>query len=153
MTTQTIDHNTLSRLIEAGAVRDTRVVGQKGGWSVAFHSDSGVDYVLSIARKSQTRLFKKMDTLIAYLKDIGISQFAVDAAAYASDSYARPDRSTALKQTHEAAAYDKWFREELEERIRIADSPDAVWIPHEQIKADWAKRRAEILAKLAGDVA
>ena len=150
MSAPTIDHSTLSRMVEAGAVQSARVIGQAGGWSVAFHTGTGNDYMLSIARKGQTRLFRKIDTLIAYLKDLGISQFAVDADAYIAGSYTRPDRSEALKQAHEAAEHDRWVREELDERIRIADAPDAVWIPHEEVMAERARWREEVLAKLAG---
>ena len=34
MNTDTIDHTTLSRLAEAGAVRSAHIIGQKGGWGV-----------------------------------------------------------------------------------------------------------------------
>ena len=34
MTAETIDHGTLSRLVEAGAVRGAHIVGQRGGWAV-----------------------------------------------------------------------------------------------------------------------
>ena len=35
MTTETIDHGTLARLVEAGAVRGAHIIGQKGGWAVS----------------------------------------------------------------------------------------------------------------------
>ena len=34
MATETIDHGTLARLVEAGAVSGTHIVGQSGGWAV-----------------------------------------------------------------------------------------------------------------------
>ncbi len=46
-----------------------------------------------------------------------------------------PDRAEALRRTHEAAAYEGWFLERVEEAIREADDPNAVWIPHEVIRA------------------
>ena len=36
MAADTIDHTTLERLIEAGAVRGACIVGQPGGWSVVI---------------------------------------------------------------------------------------------------------------------
>jgi hypothetical protein len=33
-TRETIDHTTLTRLVEAGAVRGADVIGQPGGWGV-----------------------------------------------------------------------------------------------------------------------
>ena len=35
MTTETIDHGTLSRLVEAGAIRAAHVIGQAGGWALS----------------------------------------------------------------------------------------------------------------------
>lgn len=151
MTALTIDHSTLSRMVESGGVRHAHVVGQLGGWQIVVNADEGHSYILTAQRKGQARLFKKMDTLIGYLKGLGISQFAVDAAAFQPKSYERPDRSTALKLTHEAASHDKWIREQIEERLRMADSSDAAWIPHEEVKVRWAKKRAEILALIAGE--
>ncbi|MBW8882395.1 MAG: hypothetical protein JF615_13530, partial [Asticcacaulis sp.] len=103
----------MTRMVGAGAVHGAKVIGQAGGWSVAFHTGNGNDYVLNVARKSQVRLFRKIDTLIAYLKDLGIAQFDVDADGYVAGGQARPDRSDALKQAHEAADHDRWVREEL----------------------------------------
>ena len=164
MEAATIDHSALSRLVRAGAVRDTRVVVREGGWAVVVHSTEGdspregdddVAYTLTTHRKG-ARLFKKMDSLITYLTGIGISHFQVDAGDYAPGkvhTWSRPDRTAALKQTYEAAEHDKWFREQVEESLRRADSPDAVWISNEDVKARRAKRRAEIAAQLAGDQA
>ncbi len=66
---------------------------------------------------------------MGYLKDIGIAHFEVDAALYdplAASSRTRPDRSLALKRAHEAAAYETWFREQVQaslddQRPAIAD--------------------------------
>lgn len=42
--------------------------------------------------------------------------------------------------------YDAWFCRKVQEAIDIADSPDAVWIPHEEVERDWEAQRAEILS-------
>jgi len=95
----TIDHKTLLRLVEAGAIRGTHVVGQLGGWAIiiryGMHERS-----LSAQRSGQIRLFKKMDTLVAYLRKTGITQFDVNAANYQHDplSGRRPDRAEALRK-------------------------------------------------------
>lgn len=152
---QSIDHSTLFRMVETGAVQDTRVVGSTGGWKVIVHADKNHSYFLSAQRKAATpRLFRKMDTLINYLKGLGIEHFAVDAAEYAPESHTRPDRSAALKQTHQAATHDKWFRQQVQQGLAEADSPNAVWISNDDAKASWAARRAELAARLTnGDKA
>ncbi|MEI1248148.1 hypothetical protein [Rhizobium aouanii] len=62
-----------------------------------------------------------------------------------------PDRAEALRGTHEAAAYEGWFLERVEEAIREADNPNAVSIPDEVIKGEMARERAELLALLKNE--
>lgn len=115
----TIDHATLSRLVEAGAVHGAHVVGQPGGWAVMVKYGMQ-ERPLATQRSRQVRVFRRFETLVSYLKDVGLSQFDVDAANYDQNSATapkRPDRAEALKQAHEAAAYDKWFREQVQASI------------------------------------
>ncbi|NEJ00228.1 hypothetical protein [Rhizobium ruizarguesonis] len=149
MTAETIDHSTLSRLVEAGAVEVVHVVGRPGGWSVVIRYGKA-ERPLAAQRSRQVRVFKRMDTL-SYLKDVGISKFDVDAVDYAPGTASRPDRAAALRRTHEAAEYDTWFREQVEEAIREADDPNTVWIPHEVVEEEMARQRAELLARLKGE--
>ncbi|MGO8655861.1 hypothetical protein ACC771_09250, partial [Rhizobium ruizarguesonis] len=84
----------------------------------------------------------------------GISKFDVDAANYAPGTASRPDRAAALRRTHKAAEYDKWFREQVGEAIREADDPNAVWISAQDAEERMDKLRAELLAQLeSGDKA
>jgi hypothetical protein len=132
MATNTIDHGTLSHLVEAGAVRSIHIVGQSGGWFVMVRYGM-IERPLTAQRTRQARLFRKFETLVSYLRTIGIVRFDVDAANYDPDTLkAKPDRAEALKQTHEAAAYDKWFRAQVQASI---DDPRPS-IPHEQVMAD-----------------
>ncbi|MGO7333587.1 hypothetical protein [Rhizobium leguminosarum] len=153
MTAETIDHSTLSRLVEAGSVDAVHVVGKTGGWSVVIRYGKA-ERPLAAQRSRQVRVFKRMDTLVSYLKDVGISQFDVDAAGYAPETASRPDRAAALRRTHEAAEYDKWFRKQVEEAIREADDPNAVWISAQEAEERMDKLRAELFAQLeSGDKA
>ena len=104
MATETIDHTTLHRLVEAGAVRAAHVVGTSGGWALTVKFGLN-ERPLAAQRSRQIRLFKKLETLVSYLKDVGIAQFDVDASNYSPESQTRntrPDRSAALKRAHEA---------------------------------------------------
>ncbi len=100
------------------------------------------------------RLFKRMETLVSYLKEVGISRFDVDAADYSPETvktHSRPDRAEALRRAHEAAAHDKWFREQVEEALREADDPNTEWVPHDVVKQDMARQRADLLARIKGE--
>jgi len=62
----------------------------------------------------------KLETLVAFLRRIGISRFGVDATAYGEEvnsSRERADSSARMRAAHEAAANDKRFREQVQESL------------------------------------
>jgi hypothetical protein len=151
MTADTIDHTTLSRLVEAGAVCAAHVVGQAGGWAVTVKYGTA-ERSLAAQRSRQIRVFKRMEKLVSYLKEVGNSRFDVDAAEYTPEGgrdHSRPDRAEALRRTYEAAAHDKWFREQVGEAIREADDTATVWVSNDDAKKGWAKKRAEMVERKA----
>lgn len=150
MAMETIDHGTLAELVEAGALRGAHVVGQPGGWSLRVKYGAA-ERSLAAQRSRQVRIFRRMETLVSYLKDVGIERFDVDAADYeAEGGKSRPDRAEALRRAHEAAAHDRWFREQVEVALKEADDPATEWVPHEVVKQDMARQRAELLARIKG---
>ena len=151
MNTETIDHTTLSRLAEAGAVRSAHIIGQAGGWGILVKYGM-TERALAAQRSHQVRIFRKFETLVAYLKGVGIARFEVDAVNYDAASMkltrVRPDSSAAMTRAHEAAAYDKWFRAEIEAAIVEADDPNTQWVSNEDANMSWAKQRAELVARI-----
>ncbi|MEN3033278.1 hypothetical protein [Chromobacterium amazonense] len=146
-TLETIDHTTLSHLINAGSVRNAQAVGQTGGWSVVVKYGA-CQHALAASRSKKVRLFKKLETLVAYLAGVGITHFDVDATQFHSAStqrVQRPDRSDALRRAHQAAAYDSYVREAVQASL---DDP-APSIPDEQAEARMAIKRAALLQRLA----
>ena len=142
MAAETIDHTSLSRLVEAGAVRDAHIVGQTGGWAVLVKCGIA-ELPLAAQRSRQVRLFRKFETLVSYLKNIGITRFDVDAANFDPDAgktNLRPDRSEALKHAHEAAAYDNWFHKQVQASI---DDPRPS-VSDEEAHAIFAVRKAAL---------
>jgi len=99
------------------------------------------------------RTFKKFETLVGYLKGIGIAEYRVDAANFdpvaLKAQTSRPDSASRLKSAHQAAAYDKWFRDQVDEAIKEADDPNTVWVSNEVVKADMAAQRKELKARIA----
>jgi len=55
----------------------------------------------------------------------------------------------AIRRQNEAQAHDIWFRGEVEQGMREADDPRVPRLPHEEVRSNWRRRRAE-LAKRAG---
>jgi hypothetical protein len=152
MTTETINHDTLSRLVEAGAVRAAHVIGQAGGWAL-FVKYGMAERFLAAQRSGKLRLFRRLETVMAYLKDLGIHRFEVDASGYdaaeAKAHYKRPDRAEALKRAHEAAEHDAWFRGQVQGALDEAGQPGAVFIPHAAVMAD-LKAHLDGIAARAG---
>ena len=146
---KTIDHGTLRRLVDAGAHVGAEVVGGAGGWGV----------VINYGRASQTlaatrgtpRTWRQFETLAGYLKDLGIVEYRVNTAEFEpGTAAARPDdkrsatASERMKRAHQAAAYDTWFREQVQASI---DDPRPS-VDDQAARKDFAAKRAA-LAKRA----
>jgi hypothetical protein len=132
-TRETIDHTTLTRLVEAGAVRGADVIGQPGGWGVVVKY--GMTERALAVRRGQVRIFRRFEALVGYLKALGLSRYTVDASGYdpaAPASLARPDTAERLRRAHEAAEHDRWFRAQVQAAL---DDPRPT-IPHDVVMAD-----------------
>lgn len=122
MTGKTIDHSTLTHLAEIGAIHAAHVVGQTGGWALSVKHDMA-DTFLAAQHGGKLRLFRKLETVMLYLKGLGISNFDVDASAYNAEK----------TQTHHKTEHDALFREQVQLALDESDKPDAVFIPHDVV--------------------
>jgi len=146
MPTHQLDHANLSRMVECGSVLATHIVGQPGGWAIQVDVNHQ-EHVLVAQRSGNVRLFKKFETLVTYLLDIGIDHFEVDTSAFDRDqtsTYQRPDRAQALRRAHEAAAYDAWFAEQVDASLQDP-TPS---LEDEEVQRLFAARRAELKARI-----
>jgi hypothetical protein len=111
-TADTIDHTTLARLVEAGAVRGAEVIGHGHGWGVVVKY--GMTERALAARRGAVRSFRKFETLVAYLKELGISQYQVNAANFDANAMktnrSRPDAAERMKRAFEADAQAQFLR-------------------------------------------
>lgn len=143
-TLNTIDQPTLERLVEAGAVRSASIIGQPGGWGVVIQY--GMTEQALAARRGAVRNFARFETLVAYLKKIGIAKYQVDATQYdpvtVKNERFREDAAERMRHAHEAAAHDRWFRAQVDQALQEADDPATVWLSNEEVKAHSATRRA-----------
>ena len=139
----TIDHMTLERLVEAGAVRGANIVGQPGVWGVVIQYGM-IERVLA-AKRGAIRVFRKFETLVSYLRDIGITKYQVDASHFdpvaLKTDRKRTDAAERMKNAHEAAAYKGWLTEQVQEAI---DDP-RLSVQHSEVVGEWAIERAALL--------
>lgn len=151
MTADTIDHLTLERLVEAGAVRGASIVGQPGGWGIVIQY--GMTERALAAKRGAVRIFRKFETLVGYLKKIGIAKYQVDATHFdpvaLKTERKRTDAAERMKSAHEAAAYKGWLTQQVQEAI---DDPRPN-VSHAQVAAEWKIERAALLqqAESAGN--
>jgi hypothetical protein len=130
----TIDPVTLASLVEAGAVRGADVIGHAGGWGVVVRY--GTTERALAARRGAMRTFRKFETLVTYLKGIGISQYHVNAAEFDVASFkttrVRPDSSLRMRSAFEAKAHADWMQDRATDSL--ADpAPNFI---HEKVMAD-----------------
>ena len=132
-TRDTIDHVTLSRLVEANAVSGANIIGQPGGWGVVIKY--GMTERALAAKRGTVRIFRKFETLVGYLKGIGVAKYQVDATGYDPVALKLTRRNEAskdrMKAAHVAAAYDKYYREGVQASL---DDPRPS-IPHKEVMA------------------
>ena len=152
MNAHTIDTAMAKRLVEASAIRGASIIGQPGGWSVVMKLGMQ-DKALSVQRSDKPRMWRSLDRCVEYLRnELHIARFELlDATNYSDVPIAgksRDDAAERLRKAHEAAAHDKWFREQVEIALAEADDPAAEWVTNEDATASWVERRA-VLAKRA----
>ncbi len=147
---KTIDHGTLRRLVSAGARVDAQVVGSAGGWGVVINYGRASQTL--VVTRGKPRTFRQFDTLAGYLKDLGIVEYRVNTAEFEPGAaLANPgDKRSAtaserMKRAHQAAAYDSWFREQVQASI---DDPHQS-LEDSAVRKEFAAKRAK-LAKRSG---
>ena len=144
MSAHTIDTAMARRMVEASAILGVSIIGVPGGWSVMLKLGLS-EKALGSQRSDTPRLWRSLDTCMAYLrKDLHIARVdLLDASNHSqvdASRSTRADASQRMKHAHEAAAYDKWFRAQVQAAI---DDPRPS-IPHEQVTAEFAERRAAL---------
>lgn len=146
--TETIPHKTFASLAKAGALTGVTLTAHGRSWSVVAQVRKTL-YAIE-AKRGGPREFAKPETAIKYLSELGIKKYELDASAYDPDakpSHSRPDAATKLRQAHAAAEHDAWFREQVDIGLKEADSPNAVWISHDDVKRRSAERQAALLKR------
>ena len=154
MGTHTIDTAMAKRMVEAAAIRGAAIIGQPGGWSVVLKLGMH-EKPLGAQRSDKPRTWRSLDRCVDYLKnELHIARFelldATNHSEVSLEGKSRNDSADRLRKAHEAATHDKWFREQVEEGLKLADSPDAEWISNKDANSSWALKRANLLKQAEG---
>ena len=119
----------------AGGVAGVTLKGQGSGFFMEIATRSGQDAFLVKARSTEPRRFGSPNSALIVLRDIGIAVVQLDATNWNPDqkevTQSRESRAQAMRQAHEAAAYNHWLAAEIQEAI---DDPRPS-IPHDEVMA------------------
>lgn len=130
----------------AGGVTGVTLKGQGGGFLVEIATRSGQGVFLGKARSTVPRRFGNPASALLVLRDVGIAVAQIDATHWNPDqkdmARSRQSRSDAMRQAHEAAAYNQWLAAELQAAL---DDPRPS-IPHDEVMARMDARVAHHLA-------
>ena len=134
MSTHTIDTAMARRMVEASAIRGASIIGLPGGWSVMLKMGM-TEKPLGTQRTDKPRMWRSLDTCMDYIMhELHIAKVdLLDGSNHSAGDVTRPirraDASVRMKRAHEAAAYDKWLRAQVQESI---DDPRPD-VPHEDV--------------------
>ena len=98
-----INHNALTHLIEADAVSVVVVKAVGDTWALSVKVGDTLKVVMA-KNSGKPRVWRKLDTLAKYLKELGVENFSTDVTGYdpSQKSLRRPDSANTLKQTHKS---------------------------------------------------
>ena len=144
----TVKLSTARELVEAGSVRAASIIGQPGGYAVLLRV--GMQERALSTKAGAPRLFTGLDAAARVLRDsLGLARFEVDASGYSAGDVLRrrrPDRAAALRELHQAAEHDAWFRREVRQALQEADDPATEWVTNEEAEAESRAAEARYLA-------
>ncbi|QND47843.1 hypothetical protein HB780_19475 [Rhizobium lusitanum] len=144
--TEIIDGKTVKSLAEAHAIQGAVVVGQPGGWAVLVRYGTA-ERAVAAQRSHQPRLWRNLNTAVSFVREeLGMPRFEIDTVDYDPEAIERkrPDQTERLRQQQEAAAYDTWFRAQVQEALDgIKDGTNRV-VPDEEVKDRLDALRAEL---------
>lgn len=140
-----MQHYTLDQfraLTESGGIIAVTLRGDGGSFHIEAETLRG-DAVLVPQRSNHPRRFADPRRALALLQQIGISEARIDAHNWhpeqaEQEKSVRPDRSEQMRAAHEAAE----LKRVLEERIRLAADPQAVWHEAEDVFAELETQHA-----------
>jgi hypothetical protein len=150
MSNRTIDTAMAKQMVQASAIRGAAIIGQSGGWSVMLKLGNQ-EKPLGTQRTDEPRLWRSLDRCVDYLKnELQLSRFdMLDATLYDSTATSprnRLDTAERMKHAHEAAAYDKWFRAQVQKSLDDTQPT----IAHEDVENTMNAKRDALRAKMVG---
>ncbi len=141
---ETINHNALLHLIEAGAIDSAIVVANDDKWQLNVIVGGNKKTVIAKNSKSP-RIWRKLDTLAKYLKELGLDSFTINVSNYFPEkkTLRRPDSAATLKRTHQV---HRSLQQKADDQI-VNITKIKKEVSPTKVREKWEQRRARILAE------
>jgi hypothetical protein len=148
-----LQHATLQQLAAAKALNQVRAVPMDGGWGLLARYGEA-EALLQAQRARRPRLFRRLETLVDYLREIGVPRVEIEVGAAPPSPAAtrrRPDRAQALRELHRArpATAAPSLTDDVAEALAQAENPATEWISHKDLKREWLVLRAALASREA----
>jgi hypothetical protein len=122
--------------VQAGAVVSVELYAVGAAFKIQAETRNG-EAVLVDTRRKLPRIFGDPRKALALLRDLGIRKTTIDTEGWRPEDAhelrpGRPDKSLKLKAAHDAAE----LKRILDQRVMLADAPDAVWHEAEDVFAE-----------------
>jgi hypothetical protein len=146
---QTLNLEQLKATTLAGGVTGITLRGDGAAFVVSVQTQR--DEAILVTSRKQPRRFADLRKALQVLRSTGWNECRIDATQWRPEDRAlekavRPDRSVALKATHEAAEYDRWFRAKAKTALDgLADGTNRV-LPDDEVDARRAALQARVMA-------
>lgn len=131
----------------AGGVAGVTLKGDGSGFLMEIATRSGQDALLVKARSTELRRFGSARSALVVLRDLGIFCAQLDATHWDPNhkevTQNRDSRARAMRQAHEAAAYNQWLAAEIQKAI---DDPRPS-VPHDEVMAEMDAYIASLFKK------
>lgn len=120
---QTLDVSQAVAAVHAGGVLSAVLKAEGAAFYVELETRNAGMAALVTSNKRQPRAFRNPLKALEVIHELGLQSGRFVLEAWRPDEAAiersgRPDRAAAMKQTHaNAAAYDQWLREQVQESI------------------------------------
>ena len=144
MSLNTINHNALMHLVEADAVSAASANAEGDIWTLVIRVGDSEKTVMA-KNSGKARVWRKLDTLAKYIKNIGLEAFEINVSQYdpSLKSLRRPDSAYSLKRTHKA--HKDMQHQMIEPVTKVDVKANATDQAIEIAKERWEARRAKIL--------
>jgi len=141
---KSIDVSQAAAAIQSGGVVSAVLQGRGGSFYIEFETRTGLAELVTTNAPQKPRAFKNPLKALALVRELGLATGRFNIEGWRPEDaelerQARPDRSVALKEAHQAAAYNAWLTKKVSDsRQGLADGSNARIDPQE-----WEKLRAE----------